>query len=128
MVNQRQAINSYDLDGVVSIGITPRPEDIIITGRSYEEAPETYAYLQARGIDNAVFFNPLPFDLKTRELSGRHKARVLNELLECGVYIEKHFDDDEVQVAEIQRLVNIPVVQLVHNLSEKENVRHKEVE
>jgi hypothetical protein len=124
MSTSKPTINSYDLDGVISVGITPREEDIIITGRSFEEASETYKYLHSRGIYNAVFFQPRCFDGKTRSGSGTHKATVLKELLKNDVAIDKHFEDDEIQKQAIESLVDIPVVLLVHELTEKENVRH----
>ena len=123
MANQRQTINSYDIDGVITIGITPRPEDIIITGRSFEEAPETLEYLHSRGIYNQVFFNPEEYGKKSREGSGRHKANILAQF--HGV-VEKHFEDDEIQKAEIEKLLDIPVVLIQHNLTNKENERHLE--
>lgn len=123
MVNQRQTINSYDIDGVITIGITPRPEDIIITGRSYQEAPETLEYLHSRGIYNQVFFNPEPFENKSRESSGRHKAKILKALY---FEVDKHFEDDEIQKAEIEKEVDIPVVLVSHNLTNKENEQHLE--
>jgi hypothetical protein len=119
----KMPINSYDLDGVVSIGITPNPRDIIITGRSFEEAPETYHYLHDRGIYNPVFFQPCLFDCKTRVSSGEHKGVVLHRLIENGVIVDKHFEDDEEQIAQIRKYVDIPIVHLVHNLTERENIR-----
>ena len=41
----------YDFDGVVTAGKRPKPDDIIITGRSFEEAAETYNYLHKKGTD-----------------------------------------------------------------------------
>lgn len=121
MAGERQTVNSYDIDGVITVGITPRSEDIIITGRSYEEAPETLAYLHEMGIYNQVFFNPVSYSEKTRTNSGRHKARILRALY-CQ--IDKHFDDDEVQKEEIEKEVDIPVVLIKHELTNKENERH----
>ena len=126
MVNQRQAINTYDIDGVISIGITPRPEDIIITGRSYQEASETYKMLHERGIFNVVYFQPLKYEDTSRQSSGIWKGKVLKELLENGIIIEKHFEDDEIQKEEIEKLVDIPVVLLRHNLTNKEKEHHFE--
>lgn len=123
MANQRQTINSYDIDGVITIGITPRPEDIIITGRSFQEAPETLEYLHSRGIYNQVFFNPEKYSEKTRESSGRHKANILAQFYDI---VEKHFEDDEIQKAEIEKLLDTPVVLIQHNLTNKENERHLE--
>ena len=123
MDDKRQAVNSYDIDGVISVGITPRPEDIIITGRSYEEAPETLEYLHSRGIYNQVFFNPECFENKSRESSGKHKARILKVLRPM---IDKHFEDDEIQKAEIEKVVDVSVVLVSHNFTNKENERHLE--
>ena len=119
-----KSINSYDLDGVITIGLTPGPDDIIITGRSFEEASETYRYLHERNIYNAVFFQPLHFEDKTRERSGKHKGKLLKQLIENGVNIEKHFEDDAIQKREIEKEVDIPIVFIEHDLTEKENVRH----
>ena len=59
-------INAFDIDGVIHLGqgacgIRPGPSDIIITGRSWEEEPETLAFLRRNGIFNLVFFNPVRF-------------------------------------------------------------------
>jgi hypothetical protein len=119
-------INSFDMDGVITIGIYPGPDDIIITGRSFEESKETLIYLHNRGIYNAVFFNPLPYDKKDRVSSGRHKARIIRMLMDADIYIKKHFEDDEVQIAAIKEsFPNLPIVHIVSNLVNKENVRHE---
>lgn len=123
-------INTFDIDGVITVGIYPGPDDIIITGRSFEEAPETYSMLQKKGIHNPVFFNKLPFDCKDRKTSGAHKGHIIKELIQSGVYINIHFEDDEIQKKEIERVLDdygvrgVTVVHIVHNLTEKENVRH----
>lgn len=125
-------IASYDLDGVIYMGpnlpgVYPGPLDIIITGRSFEEEPETNSMLRNRGIQNIVFFNPLKFDEKSRESSGEHKAWTLNRLKNSSKMLAPviHFEDDEVQAAIIEaRCPWIKVVKLVHNLTEKENIRH----
>lgn len=123
-------INSFDLDGVVTIGIYPGPNDVLITGRSFEEARETYTMLRQRGINNPVFFNPRPFDKKDRKSSGTHKGQTIRQLIQNGVQIHTHFEDDEIQKAEIERVLNtssitgVTVVHVVHDLTEKENVRH----
>lgn len=123
-------INSYDIDGVCYIspefdGIYPGPKDVIITGRSLEEAPETIVMLRKRGIWNEIYYNPLPFVQKTRVSSGEHKARILNLLHSQGTLIGCHFEDDEVQIEVINRLCpRVHVVHLVHDLTNKENVRH----
>ena len=123
-------INTFDIDGVVTVGLYPGPNDVLITGRSFEEAEETYAMLRSKGIKNAVFFNKLPFDRKDRKSSGMHKGYTIKELIQSGVNIGVHFEDDEIQKAEIERVLDnygiksVTVVHIVHSLTEKENVRN----
>ncbi|NNK82869.1 MAG: hypothetical protein HKO92_07085 [Flavobacteriaceae bacterium] len=122
-------INSFDIDGVIYMGkydgLYPNKNDIIITGRSFEEEEETIRMLKRKGINNKVYFNPLPFDKKTRKSSGEHKAKVLSSLIEDGMDIGIHFEDDYIQGCVIEKSVpQINVVLVNHNLVEKENVRH----
>lgn len=123
-------MNTYDIDGVIYlgpglVGVYPGPNDVIITGRSYEEAPETIKMLVSRGIDNRVLFNPIPFDEKTRESSGVHKARAIKGLVSSGYPVQIHFEDDPIQASIIRKEVpSVHVVLLDHDLVEKENVRH----
>ena len=105
------------------VGVRPGPGDVIITGRSYEESDETDNFLQAHHITNQVFYNPVKFEDKTRTSSGEHKARIINQLTGCGHLVQCHFEDDEVQAQIIERETGLPVVLLVHNLVNKENVR-----
>ena len=123
-------INTFDIDGVIYLGaydgVYPGPNDIIVTGRSVEESVETLAMLDRKGIKNTVYFNPLPFDEKTRESSGRHKAEVILLIRSWGREHGVHFEDDEVQIAEIKKLVpDVRIVHVVSDLVTKENVRHK---
>lgn len=114
-------INSFDIDGVISIGIYPGPDDIIITGRSIEEYDETMAYLHSKNIHNTVFFNPCKFNEKTRKSSGIFKASTINQLNMINI----HFEDDEIQLQEIKNLCpNINLVHVNHDgLINMENVR-----
>ena len=122
-------MNSFDIDGVIYIrkglmGVRPGPEDVIITGRSFEEKAETEAMLLGAGIYNKVFYNPIRFDQKTRESSGLHKANTLNQLLNDGYDIQIHFEDDPIQIAKIKESCSVPIVHLDHDLTYKENMRH----
>lgn len=125
-------INSFDIDGVIYLGegvtgLFPGPNDVIITGRSYEEAPETYEMLRSRNIHNVVYFNNVPFDAKTRKSSGEHKANTIRMLTASGVPIAYHFEDDPVQIEEIR--ARVTTTQVIHVNSNGtvplENVRHK---
>lgn len=122
-------ISSFDIDGVIFLqdslpGLTPSKQDIIITGRSKDEIAETSKMLLCRGIRNPVFYNPLPFEAKTRETSGQFKADTINRLREEGYPIAIHFDDDPVQIEIIKASTPIHVIEIRHELTEKENVRH----
>ena len=112
----------YDCDGVITIGIVPRKDGIIITGRSYEEEIETKAYLNSLGITNEIHFNPIPFSSKTRKSSGQWKAAKIKEL-----GITRFIEDDEIQITEILAInPDIEIVHVISNLTEKENVRRDE--
>ena len=125
-------VNGFDIDGVIHLGngicgVRPGPNDVIITGRSHEEEPETLAFLRRNGITNDVYFNPMPFKAKTRESSGVHKARTLRWLKEVKTLeVQFFFEDDEVQKAEIEKDWNGKVIHVSHDFTEKENVRHLE--
>lgn len=124
-------INSYDIDGVIFMGwnmdgVHPGPRDVLITGRSNQEMPETLEMLREKGINNVVYFNPTPFEKKSRQDSGHHKAKTLNYLLSMGEDIKIHWEDDPIQADIIkQNCPTINVVLLVHDLVEKENIRHR---
>ncbi len=123
-------INTFDIDGVIFLddhdGIYPGPNDFIVTGRSFEEREETLAMLNRKGIKNEVYFNQERFDDKTRVSSGQHKAKTIIALIEMGYEHGVHFEDDEVQIAEIKKLIpEIRIVHVVSDLVNKENVRRK---
>lgn len=120
------AINAFDLDGVISIGIYPGPKDVIITGRSFEEKEETEAYLKILGINNSVYYNYVRFHEKSRLKSGKHKANMIeafrvNDLLPD---IKNCFEDDPIQLEIIRK--ECPYINVIHvysNLVELENIR-----
>lgn len=120
-------MKTFDIDGVICmgnwIGVRPSPGDVIITGRSFEEAEETGEFLYSNGITNQVYYNPVKFEDKTRESSGEHKAVIIRRLIKEGFDIQCHFEDDEVQAQVIEHKTGLPVVLLKHNLVNKENVR-----
>ena len=117
-------INTFDFDGVIYFGgenpgVRPSEGDIIITGRSYEESEKTFAWCKKYGIFNQIIFCQVPEVLKTREISGYHKAITLRELQKT-INIAIHFEDDPIQKAIIEAMVpEVKVVHLVHELTEK---------
>lgn len=119
-------MNIFDLDGVITIGIMPTRNDLIITGRSIDEKPETEKFLKRLGLDNQVFYNPIPYDKKTRESSAIFKVEKIKELRQSGFNLDVIFEDDPIQADVIESLVDIDIVRIIHNLSEKENCRHYE--
>jgi len=118
-------INSFDIDGVIYMGdaftgVFPGEDDVIITGRSYEEGDITMNMLKGRGIFNDVYMNPLAFDQKSRKSSGQHKGRTLFYLEQLGYCFGIHFEDDPIQAEEIRKIMpDINIVMLQHDLTEK---------
>ena len=133
-------VNGFDIDGVIHLGngvcgIHPGPGDVIITGRSFEEAPETLAFLRKNGIHNPVFFNQCHYEDKSRTGSGFHKAETIKLLWRARLTIEYFFEDDEVQKTEIERNLGeikdvwkmpTEVIHVNNPHVKKENCRHLE--
>lgn len=117
-------VNTFDFDGVVYFGrenpgVRPAEGDIIVTGRSWEEREKTEKWCEKYGIKNRIIFSEVPEALKTREISGYHKAITLRNLLKT-TKIAIHFEDDPVQKAIIEAMVpEVQVVHLVHELTKK---------
>lgn len=93
-------IIGYDIDGVITKGIRPERDAVIVSGRSWQEAPETYKMLHDRGIFNAVYFNPIPFEGKTLDNGAMWKAIMVD--LMC---IDEFYEDD-VRQAQLIKLKN----------------------
>lgn len=131
---QKEFINGFDIDGVIDMGnyggVYPGPNDIIITGRSIEEFPETRKMLDSKKIYNKLFMNPVSFEEKTRKSSGTHKANTIIELFLSGITIKLFFEDDWIQKKEEEKILKhfgiaTKIIWVNHNnLVEKENVRH----
>jgi hypothetical protein len=128
---KNKKIKSYDCDGVISLdeyGVGIRPssiDDVIITGRSFEESDSTLKWLKKHNIHNKIFFNDKKFIDKTRINSGRHKANIINKLNSEGYEVVIHYEDDQVQAEQIKLFSkNVKVIMVNHdNLIEMENVR-----
>lgn len=117
---EKTGISGFDFDGVISIGINPGPNDIIITGRSFEEAHYVYDVLAERGLKNPVYFNTMRKEGRKREDSGVHKADIIQLLEHNGIKLEKFFEDDPIQIAEIKAVhPDLPIVHVSHDLVEK---------
>ena len=116
-------MNIFDFDGVVSVGVYPGPDDIIITGRTIEEAAIVAAYLTPREIFCPVYFNPITLADRTtgtdrsRTCSGNHKAAIISMLKENGVPIGNVFEDDILQLDILRKIhPDLNYVWLVHEL------------
>lgn len=129
----KKNICSYDIDGVIYNGpnrpsLRPGTDyDVIITGRSIDEINETYDFLMSKRITNVVFFNQIPFNEKTRDTSGHHKAKTINLYNQtsslCRIVI--HYEDDPVQAEIIQKLCpDVTVILLNNPLVELSNRRN----
>ena len=102
-------VNIYDFDGVITCGVCPRPGDIVVTGRGYNECTFVYrAFDEIMGEEGAhlafpFYFNPKTKEMgRTREDSGHHKAGILERLLRAGIEIGLIFEDDPIQAQIIQ--------------------------
>ena len=106
-------IHGFDIDGVITEGVIPTPDGVVITGRSYETAPETYHMLHKKGIFNPVYFNPVAYGGTSLENSALWKAEVINR-----VGISKFYEDDPRQYDIIKANVN-SMVELVIELNKR---------
>ena len=124
-------VNSFDIDGVIyfgddATGVRPCTGDVIITGRPFHDREATIKMLESRGIYNTVYMNPLERvqpnikvtngiknnPLYGRKASGIFKGQMINMLKDLGVEIQMHFEDDPIQIKEIQK--RCPNVSIVH--------------
>ena len=115
-------INSFDIDGVIylgedRIGLHPRHQDIIVTGRTLHDSKKTYDMLADRGITATLYLNPFPGERSPRETSGEHKARILRNQIDWGLNnIQNHYEDDPVQAEIIRKAVpEINVIMVDNN-------------
>ena len=108
-----KAINGYDFDGVTSIGVTPREGDVIITGRCFDECGVIFDYLKEHNLLDKipVYFNPIQFHHRgegtehSRSSGAKHKASILQKMLDNQVNIGYFFEDDPLQKDIIVELV-----------------------
>ena len=113
-------VNSFDIDGVIYFGdditgVRPCDNDVIITGRPYHDREDTIKMLTSRGIYNKVYMNPLDrYDnpIYGRKASGIFKGQMINMLKDLGIEVQMHFEDDPIQIKEIQK--RCPNVSIVH--------------
>ncbi len=113
-------INTFDIDGVIYFGekvtgVRPCDGDIIITGRPFSDREETIKMLESRGIYNTVFMNPLSRGDNPhygRKASGIWKGNMIQYLKDLGYEIGIHFEDDPVQIKEIEK--RHPDLSIVH--------------
>jgi len=132
-------VNSFDIDGVIyfgesTTGVRPCKDDVIITGRPFTDRKETEKMLKSRGIYNTLYMNPLKRYLPNpkitdgiinnplygRKASGIFKGHMINMLESLGVEIQMHFEDDPVQIKEIEKLCpNLSIVHLKRKNEER---------
>lgn len=111
-------VNSYDYDGTLTTGAFAPVvgQDIILTGRCYNEAKQVFDGLKKLGIENIpIFFNPMHYSVRgdfteeARLKSAAHKVDILSKL--SVDYDVTHWDDDHIQLAYIQK--HVPTVKLI---------------
>lgn len=96
-----------DLDGVVKInnklGIRPTNNDIIVTGRCFDEYKIVMKFLRRFNIDIPVYFNPISIHQRgthtkqSRICSGLHKSRIIKAFIDNNVQIDSILEDDPIQ-------------------------------
>jgi hypothetical protein len=121
-------VNSFDIDGVIYFGdditgVRPCDNDVIITGRPYHDREDTIKMLESRGIYNTVYMNPLDRHdnpIYGRKASGIFKGQMINMLKDLGIEVQMHFEDDPIQIKEIQkRCPNVSIVHLKRDNEER---------
>ena len=108
-------INGYDFDGVITAGLRPSEGDVIITGRSYCMAKETFAELKKLGIECPVYFNPSHRSECSREDSGAWKAEMISRLP-----IKRFYEDDPIQASFItNKNPNVEIIYIISKVFPK---------
>lgn len=97
--------NSFDFDGVITVGLIPRAIDIVVTGRAIDEKEAVFSFLRDFNIvPREIHFCPITkANGRTRWISGIHKANVLFDYMLHGAKIGTHFDDDALQIQAINQ-------------------------
>ena len=91
----------WDVDGIITEGLVPGIKDVIITGRSYEEAPETIEMLHSKYIFNAIYFNPIPFENKSTASSAIWKATMIR-MLNVTTFYEDELKQQKIIIRNLQ--------------------------
>jgi hypothetical protein len=100
--------NVFDFDGVITAGLNPGPQDIVITGRTIDDAQFVLNHLRQKNLSVPVYFYPGTMQhrgrgtITCRENSGKHKAETILKLVRQGVMIGKIFEDDPVQIKQME--------------------------
>lgn len=93
-----------DFDGVVSEGIWPEGNKVIVTGRCLDEWEVIWNYLITNNKRCPVYFNQMPLarrgnhTLESRTYSAWHKADIINRLSRSGFNIKSIYEDDPLQI------------------------------
>lgn len=102
----------YDIDGVLIrkdgfVLFQPTKDDVIVTGRSYQNAEKTYRALADISIFSAVYFNPLISKEVTPINAARWKSEMIGRL---GI---TEFYEDDIEQIHHMRFVH-PLVTFHH--------------
>lgn len=95
-------IRIFDFDGVLTNDkfiIKPTINDVVVTGRSFEESSQVYRHIFDKfGFLPCIFFSPILKDIREnfrQELhSGAHKHNIIRQLIDSGVTITDIYEDD----------------------------------
>ena len=102
-------MRSYDIDGVITLGIMPEMPCIIVSGRLHTLTKETREQFKKLGVDPdiPIYLRPTgaPAD---RVLAGVWKATIIN-----WAKVDEHIEDDELQASIIRSMTNARVTMII---------------
>ena len=105
------SMKSYDIDGVLTVGVRPERPCIIVSGRLAQFMHETRVQFATLGIDPdiPVYLRPggEPAD---RVVSGVWKATIIN-----WARVDEHWEDDPVQAQIIAAMCRVRLVMVEAN-------------
>jgi hypothetical protein len=104
---------SYDIDGVLTVGIKPIKPCIIVSGRLSKYSKETEIQMKDLCIDPDIKIYLRPEgDACDRVSAGKFKAKIIKEN-----NIDLHYEDDPVQINEIVK--ECPNIKIVYIKNER---------
>lgn len=99
----------YDIDGVLTSGFTPQPNDVVISGRTFVEYDNT--------AKNAALICPVYIRGVGRRGDKQHAGRFKANMIQI-LGVTRFYEDDPVQIAIIQ--MQNPDCEIIHVTENRE--------